>query len=82
MQQLWVDGKKEEAIRKVPEEMVLKTNMIGTEDMIRERLRAYRDAGVTTLRLSTSGRTWKERTGTLEQALDLVKSESSSWSRT
>ena len=55
VQELWVSGKKEEAIRAVPGEVVLKTNLIGTETMIRERLRVYRDAGVTTLRLSTTG---------------------------
>ena len=79
VQQLWVDGKKDEAARRVPDEMVLKTNLIGTEDMIRERLRVYRDAGVTTLRVSTGGSNWKERTDTLAQAIDLVKSESASW---
>ncbi|MBO6555615.1 MAG: LLM class F420-dependent oxidoreductase [Pseudomonadales bacterium] len=73
VQGLWVSGKKEEAIRRVPEEMVLKTNLIGTEDMIRERLGAYRTAGVSTLRVSTGGRDWKERTATLEEAVDLIK---------
>ncbi|XOV86527.1 MAG: LLM class F420-dependent oxidoreductase [Pseudomonadota bacterium] len=79
VQSLWVDGKKEEAIRAVPDEMVLKTSLIGTEDMVRERLRAYRDAGVTTMRLSTGGKDWKERTQSLEVALDLVRSEASGW---
>ncbi len=73
VQNLWVDGKKEEAIRRVPDEMVLKTNLIGTETMIRERLAAYRDAGVSTLRVSTGGSNWKERTASLEQAIDLIK---------
>lgn len=73
VQGLWVSGKKEEAIRRVPEEMVLKTNLIGTEDMIRERLGAYRTAGVSTLRVSTGGLDWKERTATLEEAVDLIK---------
>lgn len=79
VQRLWVDGKKEEAIRAVPEEMILKTNLIGTEEMVRERLRAYRDAGVTTLRLSTGGKDWKERTDSLAEAVDLVKNETDSW---
>ena len=59
--------------------MILKNHLIGTEDMVKERLRAYRDAGVTTLRVSTGGRDWKERTATLEQAIDVVKSESTTW---
>ena len=79
VQSLWVDGKKEEAIRAVPEEMILKTSLIGTSDMIRERLRAYRDAGVTTMRLSTGGSNWKERTDSLAEAVDLVNSEAGSW---
>ena len=79
VQSLWVEGKKEEAIREVPEEMILKTNLIGTSDMVRERLRAYRDAGVNTMRLSTGGSNWKERTDSLAEAIDLVKSESDSW---
>lgn len=79
VQSLWVDGKKEEAIQAVPDEMILKTNLIGTEDMVRERLRAYRDAGVTTMRLSTGGSNWKERTDSLAEAVELVKNEASSW---
>ena len=79
VQSLWVDGKKEEAIRAVPEEMILKTSLIGTSDMVRERLRAYRDAGVTTMRLSTGGSNWKERTDSLAEAVDLVNSEADSW---
>ncbi len=57
--------------------MVLKTNLIGTAEMIRDRLDAYKAAGVTTLRLGTGGKTWSERTDALEECLDLVKSWSS-----
>jgi F420-dependent oxidoreductase-like protein len=79
VQGLWVEGKKEAAIRAVPDEMVLKTNLIGTEEMVRARLRAYRDAGVNTLRLSTSGGDWKARTNSLAEAVDLIKRESDEW---
>lgn len=79
VQNLWVGGKKDQAIQAVPDEMVLKTNLIGTKEMVCERLRAYRDAGVSTLRLSTGGSNWKERTDSLAEAIDIVKSESASW---
>lgn len=79
VQQLWVDGKKDQAIRAVPDEMVLKTNLIGTAEMVRERLRAYRDAGVSTLRLSTLGSNWKDRTDHLAEALDFVNGETANW---
>ncbi len=73
VQSLWVNGKKDQAINAVPEEMVLKTNLIGTESMIRERLQVYKDAGVTGIRLQTAGSTWKEKIEDLEVALDIVK---------
>ena len=75
VQRLWVDGKREEAAKRVPEEMVLKTNFIGTPEMVRERLQAYKAAGVTTLRLSTSGKDWKARTDSLAEAMDFIKGE-------
>jgi F420-dependent oxidoreductase-like protein len=79
VQRLWIEGKKPEAIRRVPDEMVLKTSLIGTEDMIRERLRAYRDAGVDTIRLGTGGKTWKERLDALDEGLDLFRRETAEW---
>ena len=79
VQSLWVDGKKEQAAKAVPDDMILKNHLIGTESMVRERLRDYHDAGVTTLRISTGGKNWRERTLTLEQAIDIVKSETGSW---
>ena len=45
VQSLWIEGKRDQAIARVPDEMVLLTNFIGTEDMVRARLRAFRDAG-------------------------------------
>ena len=74
VQSLWVNGKKDQAIRAVPDEMILKTSLIGTREMIAERISAYRDVGVSTLRLSTGGKDWKERTGSLAEAVDFVKS--------
>ena len=80
VQKLWIDGKKSDAIKRVPDEMILKTSLIGNEEMIRQRLRVYRDAGVNTLRLGTTGEDWRNRIETLEQCLDLVNSEVASWS--
>lgn len=79
VQGLWIDGKRDQAVARVPDEMVLLTNLIGTEDMIRERLRAFRDAGVDTFRLGTGGVSWKERTAALEEAADLIQRETRSW---
>ena len=79
VQSLWVAGKKDQAIQAVPDEMVLKTNLIGPESIIQERLRVYRDAGITGLRVHTGGQNWRERTEFLAQALDVIQRETNTW---
>jgi alkanesulfonate monooxygenase SsuD/methylene tetrahydromethanopterin reductase-like flavin-dependent oxidoreductase (luciferase family) len=73
VQQLWVAGKRQQAVEAVPDEMVLQTTMIGTEEMVRERMRIWRDAGIDTLRLYPAGQTVEQRLETLGRALDLVE---------
>jgi F420-dependent oxidoreductase-like protein len=75
VQRLWIDGRREEAVARVPDEMVLRTNLLGTEAMVRERIRRYRDAGVTMLRLDPLGETLPERLDTLGRAVELVREE-------
>lgn len=55
IQALWLEGKRDEAAQRVPDAMVTEFQAIGTRQMVRERLRAYRDAGVTTLKLGLDG---------------------------
>ena len=47
--------------------------------MVRSRLRAFRDAQVNTIRISTKGETWNEKTTALEEAVDLIRREQNSW---
>ena len=72
-QALWVAGKRDQAIAAIPDEMVLGANLLGDESMVRDRLRAYRDAGITTVRLAPAGRDLAERLETLGRAVDLAK---------
>ena len=74
VQNLWLDGNRQEAAARVPDEMVVKTNLLGTPDMVKERIVAYRDAGVTTLRVDPQGDGLDGRLETLGQVLELVKS--------
>ena len=76
VQRLWIAGKREAAIDRVPDDMILKTNLFGTEDMVRERIRAYRDVGINTLRLSPMGATLDERLETLGRTIELVREAS------
>ena len=76
VQRLWVEGKREEAARRVPSEMVMQTALLGPEKMVRERIRKYRDAGVGMLRLDPLGATETQRLDTLARAVELVREES------
>jgi len=73
VQRLWLDGRREEAALRIPDELVLKTNLLGTEAMVRERLEAYRGAGITTLRVEPAGDTLDRRLATLGRLLELVR---------
>jgi len=76
VQRLWLEGRRDEAAARVPDELVLKTNLLGTEEMVRERIRQYRDAGVTTLRLAPAGKTLANRLDSLGRTIELVHEES------
>jgi alkanesulfonate monooxygenase SsuD/methylene tetrahydromethanopterin reductase-like flavin-dependent oxidoreductase (luciferase family) len=71
-QRLWLDGERDKARALIPAEMVIKTNLLGTEDMVKHRIRAYRDAGVTTIRVDPEGRGLSERLDTLGRFMGLV----------
>ena len=71
-QALWVAGRRDQAAAVIPTEMVLQANLLGSEAEVRDRLRTYRDAGVTTVRLAPAGRDVCARLDTLGRAMDLL----------
>ena len=73
VQRLWLDGKRDEAAARVPDELALKVNLLGTEAMVRERLRVYRASGITTLRVDPGGATLDARVATLGRLMEIVK---------
>ena len=73
VQQLWVDGKREEAVARVPAEMVQQTNLLGDEATVRARVQAYKDAGVTTLRVQPMGEGLAARLETLGRVIDMAR---------
>jgi F420-dependent oxidoreductase-like protein len=73
VQDLWLDRRRDEAAALIPDEFVLKTNLLGTEAMVRERIRAYRAAGVTTLHVNPQGESLTERIETLGRFVRLVE---------
>ena len=72
VQRLWLAGDRDAARRRVPTAIGLGTTLAGTEDMVRDRLRLYRDAGITTLRASVSGDDLDARLDQLGRLLELV----------
>jgi len=77
VQRLWIDGDRKKAMAAVPDELLLAAYMIGTEDMVRARIRAFRDAGVNCLRIAPEGKGAKAQIENLERTMDLIKSETS-----
>ena len=73
VQRLWLEGRREDAAARVPDELVLKTNLLGTEAMVRERLRRYRAAGLDAVRVEPAGDTLDARVATLGRLLELIR---------
>jgi F420-dependent oxidoreductase-like protein len=69
IQDLYLDGKKEEAAAAVPGEMLEKTNLVGPPSYVKERLAAYEEAGVTHLSVNAVG---KDPVATVEQLKNLM----------
>jgi len=69
----WQAGDRDGAAGLVTDEMVLATTLIGTEPMVRERLRVWSNAGVDTVRLYPSGDTLEARLSTLARAIEIVR---------
>ena len=69
----WQAGDRDGAAGLVSDEMVLGTTLIGTESMVRARLRVWREAGVNTVRLYPAGQTLDDQLATLGRAIELVR---------
>ena len=55
IQDLYLSGKKEEAMAAIPQEFLDATALVGDEGWVRDRVMAYREAGVTHLQISPAG---------------------------
>jgi len=72
VQDLYLAGKKDEAAAALPGELIDAVTLCGPPDRIRDRLAAYRDAGVGTLILSPMAWTFDERVAQLRQVAELA----------
>jgi alkanesulfonate monooxygenase SsuD/methylene tetrahydromethanopterin reductase-like flavin-dependent oxidoreductase (luciferase family) len=72
VQSMWLEGNRLEAAKLIPDEVVIQTNLLGTEAMVKDRIRGYRDCGVTTIRVDPEGRGMAERLDTLGRFMRLL----------
>jgi F420-dependent oxidoreductase-like protein len=72
VQDLYLDGKKDEAAAALPGELIDKVSLCGPKDRIKERLEAYRDAGVGTLMITPMSWTAEGRSEMMRAVADLV----------
>ena len=73
IQDLYLEGKKEEAARAIPNRLIDMVSLCGPPDSVRDRLAAFRDAGVGTLLVAPMTFTAEERTQQLRQIAQLAE---------
>lgn len=81
VQELWLAGERERAADRVPVELGRRTNLLGPPEVVRERLAAYRAAGVTTLQAKLTG-SLEDRLTALGTLLELCAEPDEEGSRT
>src|ERR671916_727929 len=72
IQDLYLDGRKDEAAAVVPEELVRAVSLVGPESYVAERVAAFRDAGVTTLMLQPLDDSPESRLRTVETMREIA----------
>ena len=74
VQATWIEGDRAGAASMIPDEIVLQTNLLGNEESVKERIRAYRDCGVTTIRVDPEGKGMAAKIETLGRFMRLLES--------
>jgi F420-dependent oxidoreductase-like protein len=74
IQDLYLSGKKQEAMAAIPQSFLEETSLVGSVGFVRERIQELGEAGVNNLNISLSGRTRAERVETLDQLKELTSS--------
>ncbi len=72
VQDLYLEGKKEEAAAALPGELIDTVSLCGPADVVRERIGIYRDAGVGTLMIAPMAWTFEDRMNQLRLVAELA----------
>jgi F420-dependent oxidoreductase-like protein len=71
IQDLYLDGKKDEAGAAIPDELIDMVSLCGPRDVVRDRIAAFRDAGVGTLTISPMAFSAEDRITQLREIAEL-----------
>ncbi|MEV0384552.1 LLM class F420-dependent oxidoreductase [Nonomuraea sp. NPDC050643] len=72
IQDLYLEGKKDEAAALVPSELLEKMSLIGSEGFVRDRVQALKESGVTTLNVTPFAKTHEERVRLIETIKEIA----------
>jgi F420-dependent oxidoreductase-like protein len=72
VQSLYLDGKRDDAYKAIPDELADATSLVGTEDEVRERIAKYEALGVDRLIVSPIQLDAAERSHTLERLAEIA----------
>jgi hypothetical protein len=72
VQDLYLEGKKDEAAAALPGELIDTVTLCGPADVVRERIAIYRDAGVGTLMIAPMAWTFEDRMAQLRHVAELA----------
>ncbi|MGW4643912.1 LLM class F420-dependent oxidoreductase [Sphaerisporangium sp. NPDC004334] len=72
IQDLYLEGKKDEAAAQVPMELLEKMSLVGPEGFVRDRVAALRESGVTTINVNPVAGSHKERLALIEKIRELA----------
>ena len=72
VQDLYLEGKREEAGAAIPDELIDMVSLCGPRDVVRDRIQAFRDAGVGTLMVSPMAFTVQDRIEQLRAVAELA----------
>jgi hypothetical protein len=70
---LYLDGKKQEAAAKVPSEWLLNSHLVGPKNFVKERLAAFKEAGVTVISVNPIGPDAVQQVELLRSLIDDVR---------
>lgn len=73
IQELYLSGRKSEAEAAVPQSYLDATSLVGPEGFVKERLQAYKEAGVTAISASFLGKTLEERVRHCDALKNLIE---------